>query len=77
VDPDLGTRRSIAAEAALSWQTEQDDEPRWKIDAALKAKITLEALRELSTIADLTVSEPPQPDLRVEEPADRTSGSGI
>jgi hypothetical protein len=52
VDPDFGTRGSIAAESAPSGQTEQDDEePRWKIDAALKAKITLEALREHSTIA--------------------------
>jgi transposase len=31
------------------------NKPRRKIDAALKAKIALEALRELATVADLAV----------------------
>lgn len=49
---------------------------RRKIDAALKAKIALEALREQATVADLAqrYQVPPQPDLRLEEAA---AGAGI
>ena len=42
---------------------------RRKIDATLKAKIALEALREQATVADLAkrYRSPPEPDLRLEE----------
>jgi transposase len=44
----------LEAEAVLSWQTERTmKKTRRKIDAALKAKIALEALREQATVADL------------------------
>jgi transposase len=44
----------LEAEAVLSWQTERTmKKTRRKIDAALKAKIELEALREQATVADL------------------------
>jgi transposase len=48
---------------------------RRRIDAGLKAKIALDALREQATVADLgaALRGPSQPDLRLEEAA---SGSG-
>ena len=46
---------------------------RRRIDAGLKAKIALEALREQATVADLAQRYESQPDLRLEEAA---SGSG-
>jgi transposase len=44
----------LEAGTVLSWQTERMmTKTRRKIDAALKAKIALEALREQSTVTDL------------------------
>jgi transposase len=44
----------LEAEAVLSWSTERTmKKTRRKIDAALKAKIALEALGEQATVADL------------------------
>ena len=52
---------------------------RRKIDAALKAKIALEALREQATVADLAAAlrGPPEPDLRLEEAAAGECGAGV
>ncbi|MGY3238167.1 putative transposase [Bradyrhizobium sp. USDA 4472] len=51
---------------------------RRKIDAALKAKIALEALREQSTVTDLAALPGAcEPDLCVEEAASGSSGSGV
>ena len=52
---------------------------RRKIDAALKAKIALEALREHATVADLAqrYQGPSQSDLRLEEAAPRSGGAGL
>jgi transposase len=55
LDPEFGTGGLIGAGAALSCWTEQamTKKTRRKFDAALKAKIALEALREQATVADL------------------------
>jgi transposase len=45
--------------------------PRRKIDAALKAKIALEALREQATVADLAVRHEVHPDRRFSRRDDR------
>ena len=52
---------------------------RRKIDAALKAKIALEALREQATVADLALRlrGSPEPDLRLEEAAAGQRGAGV
>lgn len=52
---------------------------RRQIDAALKAKIALEALREQSTVtrSGATLASACEPDLCVEEAASRSSGSGV
>ena len=52
---------------------------RRKIDAALKAKIALEALREQATATDLGAapSGSSQPDLRLEEAAAGPCGAGV
>jgi transposase-like protein len=48
---------------------------RRKIDAALKAKIALEAVREQASVADLAQRyEVHPPDLRLEEAARRSCG---
>ena len=50
VDPGFGTGGLIGGGAAPSCWTEQMmSKPRCRIDAALKAKIALEALREQAT----------------------------
>ena len=54
MDPGFGTGGVVGARAVPSCQTEQMlKKMRRKIDAAVKAKIALEALREESTVADL------------------------
>ena len=52
---------------------------RRKIDAALKAKIALEALREQATVADLApaLRGSPEPDLCLEEAAAGERGAGL
>ena len=52
---------------------------RRKIDAALKAKIALEALREQATVADLAqrYRGSSEPDLRLEEAASGAGGAGV
>ncbi len=49
---------------------------RRRIDAGLKAKIALEALREQATVTDLPPG-PSQPDLRLEEAASGSGGAGV
>ncbi len=52
---------------------------RRKIDAGLKAKIALEALREQATVNDLAAALPSssEPDLRLEEAAAGPCGAGV
>ena len=52
---------------------------RRKIDAALKAKIALEALREQATVADLAqrYQVHPEPDLCLEEAAAGAGGASV
>jgi hypothetical protein len=52
---------------------------RRNIDAALKANVALEALREEARVADLTQrwSGSPEPDLRLEKAACGSSGAGL
>ena len=52
---------------------------RRRIDAGLKAKIALEALREQATVADLAqrYEVHPEPDLRLEEAASGSGGAGV
>lgn len=52
---------------------------RRRIDAGLKAKIALEALREQATVKGpcAALRGPSQPDLRVEEAASGSGGAGV
>jgi transposase-like protein len=52
---------------------------RRRIEAGLKAKIALEALREHATVTDLAqrYEVPSQSDLRLEEAASGSGGAGV
>ncbi len=50
---------------------------RRKIDAALKAKIALEALREQATVTDLAQRHQVHPNHRLEEAAAGPCGAGV
>ena len=55
-----------------------DEKTRRKIDAALKAKIALEAVREQATVADLAQRYEVHPNhLCVEEATSGTGGPGL
>ena len=55
MDPGFGTGRVVGSEPFRRMLDGANDEKtRRKIDAGLKAKIALEALREQSTVADLS-----------------------